>query len=492
MAGQLSISNFIRVTLLAALRGLADVNTSALALFVDETPIPADYGDFGIYTGPDAVADDFGANSDAYRLAVMVFSQSPNIISGGGYLVVIPQKASAPASAATILGSGPVDLTKLTATDYKISLAIDGGSDADIAIGAIDSSSLAAATVSLNSYALESAGAEILVTGELTAALITLVSSTTGATSALSVGSVASGTDIAAPLGLAGAATGAAAGTERLKDAILRASALTPFFGIIANNKPATDALMLETAKTVQTMDKLWFVGSASSGDVAGVFTTILNAGLTHTRGLLYTISADDALDFAAGYAGRGLSIDFSGSNTAHTMHGKDIVGVVADTGMTQTLLTACKNAGVDFYGDFGVPKVFTSGANQFFDQIYTRLAFKLRLTIAGFNFLATTNTKIPQTEQGLNGLKSAYRKVCDQFVTNGVFAPGTWLSSTRFGKPEDHDRNIKDVGYYIYSMPISQQSQTDRNARKAPATYIAAKDAGAIHSADVSVMIEA
>lgn len=487
---KLSISNFITVTLLAALRGLADVNTSALAFFADEVPIPSDYGDYRVYTGPDAVATDFGASSDAYRIAVMVFSQSPNIMSAGGYLVIIPRKASAPASAATILGTGPVDLTSLKATDYKISLAIDGGSDADIVIGAIDSSSLLAATASLNPYALETAGAEIEVTGELTAALITLKSSTTGASSALTVGTAAA-TDIAPALGLAGSATGAAAGTERLKDAILRASGLVPFFGIISTDKPA-DALLLETAKTVQTMDKLWFVGSPTVADIKGVFTTILNAGLTHTRCLFYSSSADDAFDFAAGYAGRGLSIDFSGFNTAHTMHDKEIVGLVADTGVTQTVLTDCKNAGVDFYGDFGLPKVFTSGANQFFDQIYSRLAFKLRIAIAGFNFLATTNTKIPQTEEGMNGLKGAYRKVCKQFVDAGVFAPGTWLSSTRFGNPEDHDRNIAGFGYYIYSMPISGQSATDRAARKAPATYIACKDAGALHSADVSVLVEA
>lgn len=489
MSGKLSISNFIQVTLLAALRGLADVNTSALAFFTDETPIPTNFGGYRIYNGPDGVSEDFGASSDAYRIAVSVFSQSPNIMSAGGYLVIIPRLASAPAAAATILGTGPVDLTALTATDYKISLAIDGAADADIVIGSIDSSTLAAATASLNPTALSTAGAVIEVTGELTAALITLKSKTAGATSALTVGTAVA-TDISPYLKLAGSATGAAAGTERLKDAILRGSALVPFFGIISTEKPA-DALLLETAKTVQTMDKLWFVPSSGSADIKGVFTTILNAGLTHTRCLYYSTSADDSFDFAAGYAGRGLSIDFAGFNTAHTMHGKEIVGMVADPGMTQTILTDCKNAGVDFYGDFGVPKVFTSGANEFFDQVYSRLAFKLRLTIAGFNFLATTNTKIAQTEEGMNGLKGAYRAVCKQFVQAGVFAPGTWLSSTTFGKPEDHIRNIAGFGYYIYSMPIASQSQTDRNIRKAPAIYISAKDAGAIHSSDVSVMVE-
>ena len=490
MSGKLSISNFIQVTLLSALRGLADVNTSALAFFADEVPIASNFGAYGIYTGPDAVADDWGSTSDAYRIAAMVFSQTPNIMSAGGYLVIIPRLASAPASAATILGTKPIDLTSLTASDYKISLAIDSGSDADIVIGSIDSTTLATATASLNPTALSTAGAEIEVTGELTAALITLKSKTTGATSALTVGTAVA-TDISPLLGLAGSATGAAAGTERLKDAVLRASALVPFFGIISTDKPA-DTLFLETAKAIQTLDKLWIVGSPTVADIKGVFTTILNAGLTHTRCLYYSTGADDAFDFAAGYAGRGLCIDFAGFNTAHTMHGKDIVGMVADPGMTQTILTDCKNAGVDFYGDFGVPKVFTSGANQFFDQVYSRLALKLRLQIAGFNFLATTNTKIPQTEEGMNGLKSAYRAVLKQFVQAGVFAPGTWLSPTTYGKPEDHIRNIKDFGYYIYSMPISQQSQTDRNARKAPATYFAAKDAGAIHSADVTGMIEA
>lgn len=492
---KLDIGNVIRVTLLSALKGLSDVNTSALALFVDEEPIPADYGDYQIYLSPDAVADDFGSSSDAYRLAVMAFSSSPNIMSGGGYLVIIPKKQDAAASAATIIGTGPVDLTALGATDYTIKAAIDGGAAAEIAIGAIDATSMATAEASLNSYDLETAGLVFELTGELTAATVVLKSATAGASSAIVISDSSTGTDIASPLKIAGqSATGAVAGVERLKDAVLRTRELVDYFGIIANEKLA-DAALVEFARTVQTMDKLYFAPSSNHGDAgnAGVFATIKNAGLTHTRCLLYTGSADEALDFASGYAGRGLSINFSGFNTAHTMHLKEIVGLVADPGMTQTLATTCKNNGVDVLANVGgLTKVMTSGENQYFDQIYTRLAFKLRLAVAGFNFLATTNTKIPQTEEGMNGLKGALRKVCGQFVDNGTFAPGAWLSATTFGNPEDHIRNIKDVGYFVYSMPIAGQSQTDRNARKAPSIYIAAKDAGAIHSADVTVYVEA
>jgi hypothetical protein len=490
---QLDINNVIQVTLLSALRGPSDVNTSVLALITDEEPIPADYGTYQIYRNPTGVADDFGIDSETYRLAVKAFAQSPNLLSGGGYLVIIPRDQTAAATAATILGTKAVDLTKLTGTAYELRAAVDGGAAADLTIGTIDSSSLEAAEASLNSYELETAGLVFELSGEVTSALITLKSDTAGALSAIVLTAATAGTDIAPLLGIAlKTATGAAAGVERVKDAILRTYQAVAYFGIILNEK-MIDANLLEVANIVQTMDKILIVGSSTVGDIAGVFKTIKDAGLTHTRCTYYSNSESDALDFAAGYAGRGLSINFSGSNTAHTMHLKEIVGMVADPGLTQTILTNAKNNGVDTYADLGgVPKVFTSGVNQFFDQVYTRLAFKLRIQVAGFNYLAKTNTKIPQTEPGMVGLRNAFRKVCDQFIANGTFAPGTWNDPTTFGNPEDHIRNIAELGYFIYSVPISQQSQTDREARIAPSTYIACKDSGAIHSSDVTVYVEA
>lgn len=489
----LDISNVITITLLSALKGLADVNTSVLALITQEVPISPSYGTYGIYKSPGGVATDFGSSSEAYRLAINAFSQTPNMLSGGGYLVIIPRLASASAQPAVILSASAIDLTALTATDYKIKAAVDGGAAAELDIGELDLTNLETAEASLNSYAVEAAGLIFELTGSLTAANITLKTDTTGASSAIVLTASTTGTDIAPLLGMPMAiAAGAAAGLERVKDAILRTYGAVPYFGIILDEQPA-DADMPELAATVQTMDKLLFIASNDSNDIAGIFTTLKNSGYTHTRALFYSLSADDATDFAAAYAGRALSINFSGSNTAHTMHLKDITGLVADSGMTQTILTQAMNAGVDTYPDIGgVAKVFISGVNLFLDQIYSRLAFKLRLQVAGFNYLAQTNTKIPQTEEGMSGLKGAYRKVCAAFVRNGVFAPGTWLSSTTFGDPQDHVDNIKAAGFYIFSDPISGQSAGDRAIRVAPAIYIAAKDSGAIHSSDVTVYVEA
>lgn len=491
--GKLDLSNIIRVTLLAALRGLATLNTSALAIITDEVPIPADYGDSRTYLNSVSVRDDWGSNSDVYAYALAIFGQAPNIISGKGYLVVIPRDQTAAAQAAILSGSGPVNLTLLTATDYNMNVNVDGLGAGDALIGTIDTTSLATAETFLNSTAITAAGLVITLSGDLANAIVTISTIATGGTKSLVLGDSATGTDITTLLNLPKAVTvtGVDIGVERVKDTVLRTNGSIEYFGIVLNEKQS-DADLTELAALIQTLDKILCVGSSSTADLTGIYTTLLNKGYTHTRTTIYTESAALALEFAVAYISRGLSVDYNGTKTALTMHLKDITGFVADTGFSQSLLDSANKSGTDFYGDFGIPKVFTSGANMFFDQIYSNLAFKLFLQVAGFNYLAQTNTKIPQTEEGMNGLKGAYRDVCDQFVINGTFAPGAWNDATTFGDPSDHIRNIKDFGYFVYAEPITAQAQAQRDARVAPVVQIAAKESGAIHSSDVTVFIEA
>ena len=487
----LDLNNVVRVTISGPERGLAEVNTSALGLITDEAPIPGDFGTYRVYLNPDGVAEDFGSNSETYRIALAVFNQKINILSGGGFLVVIPREQSAGAQPATILGTGPVNLSALTAADYNINADVDGGGAADLLIGPIDTTSLATVEAALNSTAVTGAGLVFTVTGELAAAVVTLSTIATGATKSITIAAAGTGTDIAPVIAIEGSATGADAGVERAKDAILRTKGSVNYFGIIYN-EIFTGTTLTELAATVQSLDKFQGVGSNLTAAIAGDFTTISGAGYTKTRCLLYTQSVNDAVDFAAAYMSRLMSINFEGSNTALTMHLKDIVGLVADDGVSQTILDSAKKAGVDVYGDLGgIGKVLTSGVNQYSDQVYTRLALKVDLQIAGFNYLAQTTTKIPQTEEGMNGLKGAYRGVMGRYVTAGIYAPGTWNSSTRFGDPQDHDRNIEEFGFFIYSIPVSQQSQASREARIAPLVQIAGKESGAIHSSDVTVLVE-
>lgn len=378
MSNELDITNVVTISLSAAQTGLGEYNVHNLAIFTSDTAGDT-FGDLGykIYKAPKEVGVDFGTTSTTYKMALAVFAQSPNILNGDGYLVVIPFASS----------------------------------------------------------------------------------------------------------------------SETLTTAINRTSSLVQYFGILCT-KDYDDEEVASAAAVVQTMNKMMFVVSNSATDIAanGSFSDIAEAGYDKTRCLAYlSTTTEPAKVMAAAYAGRALSTAFEGSNTTQTMHLKDLTGVVADPTMTQTQLNLCQDCGADAYVNIaGVAKTFTSGVNGFFDQVYNRCWFLGALEVAGFNALAKVSTKIPQTEPGMTLLKGAYRLICEQAVRNGYVAPGAWNSADRFGDVEAMLRNIEEVGYYIYSLPVNLQSQTDREARKAPLIQIAIKEAGAIHSTSVIVYINA
>ena len=107
-------------------------------------------------------------------------------------------------------------------------------------------------------------------------------------------------------------------------------------------------------------------------------------------------------------------------------------------------------------------------------------------LQVAGFNLLYSDN-KIPLTDEGMTTLKNAYDQVCQQYVTNGFFAPGLWDGPDIGILKTNHMLNN---GYYIYAPPIATQSSADRAARKAVTMQIACKLAGAVHFSNLIVNV--
>jgi hypothetical protein len=324
------------------------------------------------------VATDWGSDSDAYAIALAVFSQNPNILSTGGYLVIVPRDS----------------------------------------------------------------------------------------------------------------------GTEKIQTAIARIKDQVYFFGVLVDEDLTSGTDFEDLATYMQTIDKVLFFGSNDSDDIVattGRFDVVRSSSQTHTRCLYYTIGADEAILMAAAYGSRALSTAFDGSLTCQTMHLKTLATIEADSGIDQTALNTAIAAGADTYVSIaGVSSVFCSGENTFFDEIYNQLWLKLALQVAGFNYLRQTNYKIPQTEDGMDGLKNAYRVICAQGVKNGYLAPGSWTSPDSFGSREALVRSVKDIGFYVYSEPIADQAQADREDRKAPLVQIAVKSAGAIHSSNIVVNVNA
>ncbi|MDR1413716.1 MAG: DUF3383 domain-containing protein [Puniceicoccales bacterium] len=116
----------------------------------------------------------------------------------------------------------------------------------------------------------------------------------------------------------------------------------------------------------------------------------------------------------------------------------------------------------------------------------------KLQIQYDVFNLIATTVTKIPQTEQGMDAIKSVIVGVMQRFVRNGFIAPGKWNSADTFGDPVIFKANIEQAGYFIYSTPIAEQPQSEREQRIVPLVQVACKESGAVHYITISVVIEA
>src|SRR5208283_750236 len=87
----LQLTNVINISVSEAQTGIGEYNTSNLALFSHE-PYADTFGVLGykIYLDPTEVGIDFGSASETFAQANAVFSQQPNILAGGGYLVIIP------------------------------------------------------------------------------------------------------------------------------------------------------------------------------------------------------------------------------------------------------------------------------------------------------------------------------------------------------------------------------------------------------------------
>ena len=368
----INISNVINVSVLAPPAGIAPYSINNVVCLTDDVPVLPLTGGYAVYSSAQDVAAQWGTSGKVYEAASAIFSQSPNILTGGGLFIVVKMLSG-----------------------------------------------------------------------------------------------------------------------ETLADAMLRAQGLV-YYGAISYTMSVSDSDVLDAAAVAESSRKLLFVVSSDEASLesGGLLWSLEDQSLHHARGLYYGLSADaDKMKWA--YVGRAMSTAFSATNTTATMNLKQLLTVSSDTTMTQTVLQKAKTVGADVYVSIaGRSSVLSHGANGFFDDVYNLDWLVGALQVGGFNFLAQTSTKVPQTEAGMGGLKAAYRSVCQQAVANGFVAPGAWTSADSFGPPQDFIRNVADFGYYIYSSPVATQLPADRALRKAPVVQIAVKYAGAIHTSDVLVYI--
>lgn len=320
---------------------------------------------------------------------------------------------------------------------------------------------------------------------------------TTGSASSVLVSSNTTGTDLTANvyLGTLAYVQGQAAytGRERLIDAIIRTRAQLYYHCVVPCLTLGDDEI-IAASNFVQTETMMLAIADndLTCCDDGNLFSRIANKSNHKTRCFAYfSDDIQDARNMASAYMGRGLCVNFEGSGTTLSMQLKALATIEPDPNITETLFQKAKKVGADLYCSiYGVNSAISNGANEFFDNVYNDNWLYVALQVAGFNALRYANTKIPQTNIGVDALVTAYKQVLEQGVRNGAFAPGEWTLTFPFGDPELFAQNVRTFGYYVYPEPLAEQSQQSRDSREAPFISMAAKRAGAMHTSAVVVYI--
>jgi hypothetical protein len=483
----LPLSNVINVSITNTPTGLIEPNVNVLALLSQEVPVnnQVSLQGYAEYVSAAQVQSDWGSSSLTYAMANNVFSQNPNILAGDGYLVVVPMQSSVSATPGYVttanISANVVNFPAVTNGNLKVTI----GGVANNLTGLNFSACLTLADIAT---VLQNAlPTTMTITTNVAGTALVFTNNKVGTAASVALAAYSGGgTDLtgATLLNTASATTTAGVNsTGETVSACINRSSSNVFYAGVMTTLNLEDAAITVAATAVQALDLVFLHHLGSSTDILGIGTTVTAASQTKTRLKLYTQGQAAANLMKAAWAGRLFSTNYDGSNTCGTMNLQTLANVNPDPGITQTMYLNANTAGVDLYVSyFGVPACYATEGNNYDDVIYGETA--------GFNYLAQTNTKIPQTEPGMSGLKSAYAHVMNQFVTNGFIAPGSWTSSETFGNQTLFLANITNYGYYIYSQPVALQASSQRALRQAPLVQIAGKLAGALQQSSVQVVI--
>lgn len=490
-----NISNVINVALIPEGRLAARDNLNVTALLTQSQSVLSTDERYRIYRDAASVSADFGAASAEAQHANVFFGTTPNPSNSGGFLVVGYWRGASETTAdsAAVLRGAELDQDALVS---QLQLISDGEFDIDIdgttvnataldfqAIAdfndavAVLNTALVGATVTVDEIGL-------VITSDTTGALSTLTFATDPAGGGTYLGDllgIADGTGAVLTQGAASAVLPVETQVEAL--AALRAQ--IKFYGAAFINAITDVSAVAEWAQANSVL--IYEVFSAASNLEVDPTNDVWSVKLASQTNFRCLYRADGNRKFATAYMARNHTVNFNAENSALTMHLKELPVPAED--LDETTIAKAKVVGLDVYTFIKLtPVVLTSGANDFVDNRYNLIGYVDALQTDLFNVLKATGTKIAQTTRGVQTLVDQCEKTTRGFVRANVFAPGTWSSPDTFGDLETFNRSISERGYYFLAGRLSDQPQSDRQARKSPVIQGAVKNAGAIHSADVIV----
>lgn len=271
------------------------------------------------------------------------------------------------------------------------------------------------------------------------------------------------------------------------------ASASGDWYGLaIAMNTMPINSDMVAVAKQIEafnpprtlwaTTQEIGAIQSDSTNDLA----YLMNQANTSRTWVQYSTSSPYA---AVSAFARIATVDYTGMNTTLTLKFKNEPDVASEK-LTSAQYAALAAKKCNVFAKFqNGDSIIIEGYMADGTWADTRIgadSYQNALQTAGFNLLHTM-PKIQQTDAGMTTIKACYDQVSQQYVRNGLFAPGIWTGPS-IG-PLNTGDTLND-GYFIFKASVATQSEADRAARKAVVMQIACKSAGAVHSSNVLVNV--
>lgn len=487
----LSVSDVVSVTINMSPTAAAVRNFGALLVLGSSSVIDTNER-IRSYTTLAAVGTDFGTTAPEYLAAVNFFSQSPQ-----PSLLYIGRWAQTATSG--VLHGARLSTSQQAIANFQ---AITNGGFNITVDGTVKN----VTGLNFSGAANLNAVAAIIATALSTANVVwgannqrfDVVSKTTGATSTVGYASTGTGTDVSTLLGLT-AASGASAPVagivaETLLSAVTQmANISNDWYGLAIAAIGLQDVDQIAVAATIEASSpsRIFGITTQASATLDPTSTTdlayVLSAAKYRRTFIQYSSSSPYAV---TSMYGRAFTVDFTGNKTTITLKFKQEPGVTAET-LTETQAATLKakkcNVFVNYNNSTAIIQEGQMCDGSFFDEVHGLDYTQNDVQTAVYNALYTSPTKIPQTDAGNEILANVVSARLAQGVTNGLIAPGVW-NSAGFGALTQGD--TLDKGYYVYTPPVSSQSQADREARKAVTMQCAIKLAGAVHSANVIINV--
>lgn len=481
MANGLPVSNVVNVSVLLAPPAAGTRNFGSLLVLGDSDVIDTNER-LRLYETLDDIATDFGTTSEEYKAALAYYSADPKPVVC--YVGRWAKTATAGRLKGRILGTADqaiADFQAITAGSFDVT--IDG---VVVNVTAVNLS----AVTNLN-------GVASAITAKLGSAgtcvwdgtRFVIKSATTGTSSA--VGSMTS-TALSQVMGLdTGTTAVAGIAAETLLDAVsLLADKTNAWYGLVVS-ATATDDDLVDVATFIEAAGDSRIMGittqdtavldSEATTDIASRLKAL---GNNHAF-VQYSSSNKHA---AAAAFGRAFTVNFQGQNTTITLKFKQEPAVSPEVlAGNQAAVLKSKNCNVlaQYSNDTHILQEGVMSGGWFFDERHGLDWLQNDVQTAVWNRMYTSTTKIPQTDTGVGRLTTTVEGRMDQAERNGLIAIGVW-NGDDVGALKNGDTLTK--GYYVYAPPVADQSQADREARKAPPLQVAAKLAGAVHFADIVI----